>query len=204
MDDRFLLVFSLAFSLWAVAAIVVPYIQRKTDLLTARNFFLLGALLYVGFSGIKAAREGHYFQYSHSVYLVYYTYIVVFFAVFSLAYKKLRWPARAADRRFLRWPITHGIGLWFPLLLCLATVGAQIAVSQVPGLRIVASRAGSIAPVFALAFGLAIWRTNKMNPGAIAVVLVALLAGAYLSFSIGGGRRLLYAFAVTIPFCFYC
>ncbi|HMO83468.1 MAG TPA: hypothetical protein PKC18_00970, partial [Lacipirellulaceae bacterium] len=91
MDDRFLLVFSLAFSLWAVAAIVVPYIQRKTDLLTARNFFLLGALLYVGFSGIKAAREGHYFQYSHSVYLVYYTYIVVFFAVFSLAYKKLRW-----------------------------------------------------------------------------------------------------------------
>jgi hypothetical protein len=203
MEDRLLLLFSLAFSLWAVAAMAIPYIRGQADLLTARNFFLLGALLYVGFSGVKASREGHFYDYSQKVYLQYYVYIVVFFVVFSLAYRKLQWPRRAAARRFLTWPQQEGIGLWFPMALTLTAMLGQIILVQVPGVRALLVRVGVIAPAFALVFALAIWKRNKLSPVSVALVAIVFFAGAYLSFSSGGGRRFLYALAIAAPVCFY-
>jgi hypothetical protein len=62
---------------------------------------------------------------------------------------------------------------------------------------------GLVAPAFAFAFALAIWRRNKMNPMSVAVVTFSFLAGAYLAFATGGGRRFLYATLAVVPVCFY-
>jgi hypothetical protein len=203
MEDRLLLLFSIAFSLWAVATMAIPYIRGQADLMTARNFFLLGALFYVGFSGVKASQEGHFYEYSRKVYLMYYAYIIVFFVVFSLSYRKIQWPRRAAAKRFLTWPQQDGLGVWFPMTLTLVAMAGQIVLFQVPGVRPLLLRVGLIAPAFALTFALAIWNRGKLNPLSMALVAVVFFAGCYLAFSGGGGRRFLYSLGVAGPVCFY-
>jgi hypothetical protein len=54
-----------------------------------------------------------------------------------------------------------------------------------------------------MVFALAIWRRQKLNPLAIAIVAFSLFIGAYLAFAIGGGRRFLYAVLVALPICYY-
>ncbi len=203
MEDRILLLFSVGFTIWAIAAIVIPYVRRKTDLLTARNFFLAGGVLYVGFSGLNAVRTPHYFMYSSKVYFTYYLYVVVFFLAFEVAYKRLQWPRRWGAKSFLKWPPLDGAGLWFPISLALFAMAGQIVLIQVPGLRPLLVRVGLIAPAFAMAFALAIWNRSKMSPASLAILIVVFFAGAYLSFSSGGGRRFLYSLLIAAPVCFY-
>jgi hypothetical protein len=205
MEDRYLFIYSVAFSAWAVATIVVPYVRGKTDLLTARSFFLVGALLYVGFSGLKAATEPHFRTYMPGVYYRYFLYATIFFVVFHYTYKLSRWPGRVASRRLLEWPVEDGLGVWFPFLLAGTAMALQVVMLAVsiPGLRVLVIRTGLIAPAFAMVFALAIWRRQKLNPLAIAVVAFSFFIGAYLAFAIGGGRRFLYAVLVAIPICYY-
>lgn len=203
MDDRQLLYFSIAFGLWAMASILIPYFRRQHDLLTARNFFLVGAMLYVGFSGVKAATEAHFYDYPQRVLTRYMAYIVLFFFVFSLAYKKIRWPSRVGSRRFLNWPMETGLGVWFPMLLTMAAMTLQMGMVQVPGLRVAVTRIGLIAPAFCLVFALTIWRQSKLSPMGVFLVAFSFFCGGYLAFASGGGRRFLYAVVVAIPVCAY-
>jgi hypothetical protein len=203
MQDRQLLIFSVIFTLWAVASMAIPYMRGKADLLSARNFFTFGAVMYVGFSGIKAATEGHFFPYGRKVFLLYYFYIIVFFVVFEFAYRKIKWPRRAAARRYLQWPQQDGLGLWFPMALTFIAMVGQLIIIQAPGLKVIARSMGLIAPAFAFAFALSIWRRNKSNPVSLALVGIVFFIGAYLGFSGGGGRRFLYAVAVAVPVCYY-
>lgn len=203
MQDRQMLIFSILFSLWAAATMAIPYMRGKADLLSARNFFLFGALMYVGLSGIKASQSGHFFPYSRRVFLIYYCYVVLFFVVFEFAYKKIKWPQRVAQRHFLKWPQQDGLGLWFPMALTFIAMVGQLVIIQVPGLKVLARSTGMVAPAFAFVFAMAIWRRNKSNPVSLALVGIVFFIGAYLGFSGGGGRRFLYAVAVAVPVCYY-
>jgi hypothetical protein len=203
MGERSLVPFSIAFSIVAIAMIVVPYLRRKRDLVSARTFFWAGALIYVGLSGINSIRLPHYFQYSSKTYSIYYLCIIVYFVAFEWAYNRMKLPQRWGASHFQVLPSTDGVSLWFPMLLALLATLGQLALIQIPGIAVLVIRMGTLAPIFALAFAMAIWRRGKYNPISIALVLGIFLVEAYLAFSKGGGRRPLYSLAATPVICLY-
>ena len=203
MYDRLLLLFSISCVIIFAAWIVIPYVRRRQDLLSARNFFLAGAILYVGLSGINSAVQGHYYDYPAKVYWRYIAGTIVFFVFFYLANSRAKWPVRWAARQFRSWPPLTGAGVILPLVILLMMAGLQIVLRDVPGLDKLLSRAAIIAPVFALTFAMYAWMRNKLDPFAIAGVIAAFAIGAYMAFALGGGRRPLYAMLITIPCCLY-
>src|SRR5688500_4187152 len=87
------------------AAILVPYLRGKGDLLTTWNLFLLGSANYVGLAAVQTGAVRRDFEvYLDSDYVRFATGAFVFYTVGLLTYHFFKYPDRAAGRRLRKWP----------------------------------------------------------------------------------------------------
>src|SRR5882757_2059334 len=82
-----LIPFGWAFIVAMLAAIGVPYIRRRSDLLTTWNLFLLGSANFVGFAAVQTGQTTlHLAAYSDSTYIHFVAGATLFYLVIFFVY----------------------------------------------------------------------------------------------------------------------
>lgn len=186
--------------------IVVPFIRGTGDLLTAKNFFLLGGINYVGIAGLKAAYSPDEFrilEYEPQDYRNFVAGAFTFFVAFLIAYAVIKLPRRLAGRTLRKWPAATPGVLYF---MTLAAVSFSIVGFVAPNIQGVAqflSQLGNKAIIIPVALGFAAWFQAKRNPVLLITLLGVLLLSMLLSILGGGGRRTMLGVLMAIPICWY-
>ncbi|HMP80188.1 MAG TPA: hypothetical protein PKD54_12105, partial [Pirellulaceae bacterium] len=203
-----LLIFGIIVILVSSWAIVVPYLRRRNDLMTPTNFFLIGAVFFIGISAIDSAITPHMlinaFDFTALDYRLYMLHVGVFFAAFWLGNQRCRRSVSSvANRMFMRWPpIRQDVLTFMIFMACLFSLGVVfrppiIGVAQ--ALHQLATKATAIAIVVAFVA----WHRDRQNPiwmtSLVGCVFLAILMGI-LS---GGGRRTILSSLVALPLAWY-
>ncbi|MEX2171557.1 MAG: hypothetical protein WD851_19720 [Pirellulales bacterium] len=186
--------------------ILVPYLRRKSDLLTAWNFFLVGAINFVGLAALKAAYSSHEFRilaYERRDYELYIIGAITFFVTLTLAYYWLKFPRKLAGRLFRKWPPVSTSVLYVMIAMSLGMAVLPLLPIRIPGVSQVIYHLGNKGIVVAVAMAFAAWFKEKNNPVLLGTLLGVLLFSAVLAVMAGGGRRTLLSVGTTIPICAY-
>lgn len=201
--DSMLQLVSFAVTMVTIGLIVVPYLMRKSDLFTWFNFFLAGSALFIGVSGIGAARGFHLKSYPPDVYYKYFFGLLVFFAALLATYWWLKLPRRLAGRAMRKWPETTTPCLVF--LSVMATVILSLALIPIPlsFVRQLSFQLFVHTGPFAVVFALAAISRDRLNPVVWITFAIAIIVSSILSVSFGGGRRFAMATLMAIPIYFY-
>lgn len=202
-NDQMLNAFAFFLIAMIGAAIVIPYLRGKTDLVSASNALLFGGLVFVGLSCFESAsRPSHMGDYTSNTYLLFMVSATWFFAVYVAAYHWWKWPKRAGGRVFQKWPeptwpVTLSV---IALVVCL--VGFRY-VAYVPVLSQVLLQLTEKAGPFAVVVAFTAWYRDKANPIMAALVIAAVCAAMVIAVLLGGSRRTFLGVLVAIPVCYY-
>src|SRR5688572_23505298 len=164
----------------AVLTVVIPYIRRKSDLLTSWNFFLLGTVSFVGLSGLEAYWKPDYFrqlEYTSADYEKYLWGLVTFFGALYLGYYWIKLPRGMADRFPRKWPPGSTAVLFFMLPLTVVMAVGSVFPPQIPVVHQFFTQVGNKAIVFALVLAFVAWYRQKVNPVLLIALVVVVIFG---------------------------
>ena len=203
-NDKFLLAFSIVFIAVISLLLVVPILRRKIDVFTTWNFFLLGAIIFNGFSAFNATRGKHYLpSYQSSDYALYYLGTILFYASAFLAYYQWKYPRRAAGRRLRKWPQLTG---WTLVILTLVLTLSGLANRYplpIPVIGQLMFQFGLAGPILGFACAFIAW---YRSPGNVLLMMLMLFIAATTLITVlgvGGSRRYLMSFLAVAPLCLY-
>ncbi|TWT47363.1 hypothetical protein [Botrimarina hoheduenensis] len=198
-NDSLLIAFSYAFIAVMATLLIVPILRRRTDVLTAWNTFLIGAIIFTGVSGIRCANAPHYLPgYTGSDYSLYYLGTVIFYSITVLTYYFFKFPRRLAGITLRNSPPLSG-GILVVMVILLMGIGVfQRVQVPIPGLAQLLFQFGVMTPFFALAIAFVAWYRSPSN--LLLLVLLLFVGAATLigSLSLGGSRRYLIS-ALACP-----
>lgn len=202
-NDQTLFTFSIFVIIALGLAIVIPYVRRQCDLVSARNGFLLGCVIFIGLSGVYCSSgDSHYADYTKDDYFAYYVSNTLFFATLLLVYHFFKLPRWVGARMLRRWPNPS-----YPLTIYAIVVafGVFIVGRMVP-IPVVGQicRQASL-PAFGFAAGVAFtdWLRERMNPVRLLTLLGVLGCGLIVAVLLGGGRKPLLSVLMTMPVLLY-
>lgn len=199
-----LVLFGWLFTAAMLLAILVPWLTRRSDLLTTWNLFLLGSANFVGIAAIQTGgAPHHYADYTDADYLRYVIGAVVLYGALFVTYYKARWPRRLAGRWLRAWPPIEGAPMLGLTLACAAVGLVTIFPVQVQGLMQILYQMGVACSCFALVFALVTYLRNPLNLAAGIVAGAMLLYATFIALITGTGRRDLLAVFATVALCVY-
>jgi hypothetical protein len=200
-----LIPFGYAFLATCVVAILLPYLLRRNDLVTARNILLVGFANYMGLSAVSSATWADpYFVYSDVHYVRYMVGAVLFLATFLVGYHLLGQPARmAADRWPRRWPMPRPTALYVVAAAALGIALLRIFGSQIPVVAQLAGVIGAWMAITAVALTFWVWYTRPANGMAFLIMAGLLVLALLLSLTLGAGRRRLMGVLICLPILLY-
>jgi len=186
------------------AIVVVPYLMGRAELMSIRNFFLLGFTIYQVTSGVICLHNPANFASEIALSqpadtsLKFVIWVIVFEAVFLAAY---RWGIGA--KRLARWtPIIQGEArepiLWlFAFTLLGAAALLRLSVF-IPYVSILTSHIGTSVAAVAAGLGAWIWVRRPLNPAAAAFMFLVLFLAIAIGITGVFGRRPIVAIAACI------
>ena len=202
-SDQYLNVFAVGLIAMIGAAIVIPYLRGRTDLVSASNAFLFGGMVFVGLSCFECtSRAAHMDDYTAKTYQLFMISAVWFFAVYVLAYHWWRWPKRVGTRVFQKWPEPT----WTVTLSVIALVSGLVALRYtvlIPGVTQILLQLTEKAGPFVVVVAFTAWYRDKANPIMLALVIAAVGAALVIAVMLGGSRRTFLGVIVAIPACYY-
>src|SRR4051794_35810098 len=170
-----LVLFGWLFTAAMLLAILVPWLTRRSDLLTTWNLFLLGSANFVGVAAIQTGHATkHLWAYTDADYVRFLVGAVVLYGTLFLTYYKAKWPRRLAGRWLRTWPPIEGPPMLALIGACAAFGLVTIFQVQVQGLAQILYLMGVACSCFALVFALVTYLRNPLNL-AMGVVALALL-----------------------------
>jgi hypothetical protein len=190
----------------SLLTVIVPYVRRKSDLLTSWNFFLLGTVSFVGLSGLEAYWQPELFrqlEYTSADYEKFIWGLVTFYATLYLGYYWIKLPRSMADRFPRKWPAGSATVLAFMLPLTAVMAVGSIFPPQIPIVHQFFVQVGNKAIVFALVLAFVAWYRQKVNPVLLLALVVVVVFAAIFAVMQGGGRRTLLNVFIAIPLCVY-
>ncbi len=203
-NDKTLFAFSAVFIVIMSLLLVVPVLRRKSDVFTAWNFFLVGAIVFGGLSGFNCVSHSHYLpDYRTSDYVQYYVGTVVFYTTIISTYYFWRWPRRLAGKSYLKWPELNAVTTPMIVLPLSALAVVPLLPMNIPGLSQVLFQASLCAPVIALACAVVSWTRSPSNVFLAFLVVIALGAAVFAATSSGSSRRYLIGALAAAPVCLY-
>lgn len=193
-----------------IAIILVPYIMRRTDLMTCKNFFLFGFTVYQVTSGVICLHDTRAFSSDlilsnqDAIAIEFAIWVVIFEIIFLAAY---RWGL--GSKRVARWtPIIRGEPrepvLW---IFAFALLGVALVLRfsvGIPYVSILTHHIGTSVAAVAAGLGAWIWVRRPFNPAAAGVMFLVLLLA--IAIGIGGGaygRRPIVAIAGCLAWSTY-
>jgi hypothetical protein len=203
-NDKVLYLFSAAFAVVIALMIIVPIVRRKSDIFTSWNFFLAGAFVFNGMSGLSAATSQQYLpSLSQSTYLLYYIGTVLFYGVASLTYYAFKTPRRLAGNTLRYWPEFSSVTA--PLIatgLLALSIGILSPV-QIPFIGQLLLQFSLVAPSIAVAVLTIAWFRDRSNVLLLAMLIFAVPFAVGLSVAAGGTRRYLMSMLAALPVGLY-
>lgn len=187
-------------------AILIPYLRRKSDLLTAWNFMLLGLINFIGISGLTAGYRPDLFrivEFERRDYTAFMTAATIFTLLLFFFYSKLKFPARLVQWRFRKWPPQSPAVLFCMVsLACLIGLVGLFPVN-IQGIGQAMAQVGNKGSIFAFAFAFVAWWKQKKNPFLIGILLGTFIYALLLSILGGGGRRNMVGILAVVPITLY-
>ncbi|QDS97528.1 hypothetical protein [Adhaeretor mobilis] len=204
--EKLLILFSWILIAVLGLAILVPYIRRRSDLITAKNIFLLGSINFVGIAGLVSGYSSEKFkilEYERSDYMLFMCGAIVFFVTMFASYHLIKFPKRLAGKYFRKWPSASGTTLFVMLGIALLMGLVSAFPPNIVGISSSIVHIGNKGTSFAMALAFVAWYRQKKNPILIAGLLAVLLFSMLLAIRGGGGRRSFVAVLAAIPICLY-
>jgi hypothetical protein len=204
--ERLLIPFCWLFIGSLLLLIVVPYLLKRSDLMTSWNFFLLGSANFVGAAGLKAGYSSdkfRIFDYTQQDYLYFILGVVTFFVTLAASYYWIKLPRRLAGRFLRKWPPTNVSVLFFMLPLSLVLAVGSAFPPPIPGLGQIVMQIGGKAIVFSLVLAFVAWFGQRTNPLLLITLIGVFLFTFVLAIMSGGGRRTVLGLLIAIPICAY-
>lgn len=206
MPENLLIPFGFAFIAVMALAILVPYVLRKSDLLTTWNMFLLGSMNFVGAAALKAAYSSNEFRilpYDRRDYELYILGAITFFATLFAVYYWVKLPRKLAGRWFRKWPPASPGVLYVMVIVSMGFALISQLPLGIPGVTQLVFHLGNKGIIVAVALAFAAWFQAKNNPILLATLIGVTLLSAVLGVMVGGGRRTLLSVGITLPMCAY-
>lgn len=202
--QQVLLYFCILFIAVQAAVILVPFILRKRDLFNAWTLFLVGAITFVGLSGISAATAPfHYAEYTSMDYTLFMIGVVVFFLSLTIVYSFVKFPAKIAANRFRKWPpLTPTVLLASVFLGFILSIG-QISPIQIQGVGQLMGMVGKNGVIIMTVCAFTLWYRQPLNPVFIVLLVLVFIYSFGLSMLAGSGRRDMVAVLAAIPIVLY-
>lgn len=201
--DSQLMIFSWLVVAVFAAMIAIPTLQRKREVLSAWNFFLLGSLVFTGLSGINATQTPDYVSYTRSDYIAFYIGVLVLYSAAAFGYSYIRWPRRLAGKVLLSWPPVTTTSL-FVLTMLISALSVLIVLQiPIPFIGQVLFQLAIHAPCIALTCGFVAWYKDKTNPLLIGLLMLILMIGPLAVLSAGSSRRYIMSLILVFPICIY-
>lgn len=192
-----------------IAVILVPYLRGTGELLSCRNFFLLGFTIYQITSGIVTLHNPFSFateltlSRQDDIAIEFAMWVVIFEILFLVAYQ---WGLGA--RRFAQWtPIIRGepreAVLWiFAFTLLGVALVLRFSV-LIPYVAIITTHIGWSVAAVAAGLGAWIWVRRPLNPAAAGFMFLILFLAIAINISGAFGRRPIAAIGGCLAWATY-
>lgn len=202
-DDQLLYAFAWGLVVALCAAIAIPYLQRRSDLISTGNAFLVGGIIFIGFSSIGCATAvRHYAAYTSDTYYLFMAGVVWFFTVFLATYYGFRSPARWGTKLFSTWPEPT----WAVTTLVVGILAALVASNYlvfIPGVSQVLAKMSEKAVPFVVVVAFTGWFRDRFNPMMASMALASLAGAMVMSVLLSGSRRTFLGVLIAAPICYY-
>jgi len=181
--------------------ILIPYLRRKSDLLTGWNCLLVGIAIYTGLGCIAAVYLEFFWTQldfsptSRSVHW-YLAYSIAFLAALLGFYYFNPLATRLASRSLTKWPPMSLPLVLYMLAFSTVVVSSAFALRGTAFLGPISMNMAHKGVVFSTVFSFALWYRNKLNTGYLAIFIAVLIAAGLYSMLVFVGRRLLLSVAV--------
>lgn len=203
-NDDLLWMFSTALIVVMSLLLVIPILRRKSDVFTAWNFFLVGAIVFSGLSGYNAVSSEHYLgTYKSSDYNQYYLGVVVFYTTVVLTYHFFKFPRKLAGRNFLKWPELSAASAPLIVLPLGLLVVFQLVPIGIPGVQEFMMHASLSGPIIGLACAFVLWYRSPTNVFLLTLLLFAAGCAVFAATANGTSRRYLIAALGAAPISLY-
>lgn len=201
--DTKLYFFSIAFAIFMASVLVIPVLRRKSDVFTCWNFFLLGAFVFNGMSGLNAVKQEYLPTLSNGTYSLYFLGAIVFYGVAFATYYGFKAPRKLAGRTLLKWPVVSSATA--PLIvgaLTLLMIGFFVPI-PIPFVSQVVAFFGLAAASIAVTVLTIAWFRDRLNVLLLVLLLVYLPLTIGVSVAAGGSRRFLMCTLSAVPVSMY-
>jgi hypothetical protein len=189
--------------------IIVPYLRRKSDAMTAWNLFLLGGAMFMGVACLGVVygefrwEQLQWFQPTPEDVRFYVFGSLVFYAALLITYYKLPLPRKIAARFWNKWPPANIPLLVFILSFCCGTCLLVLFVRQVPVVGSVVMNVSHKSAVFAVVFSFCYWYRDKKQVHLLLLFIAVFVFCSLFSMVVYSGRRLLLGIAISPLVCMY-
>jgi hypothetical protein len=202
--------FGLAIILIVGLAIAVPYLRRKTELLTAWNTLLLGIITFTGLGSIEVKyvpefswAHLNWFQPTVKEINWYMAATAAFIATLLVAYYYNTPAKKFAQRRLQKWPEFSAPVTFFVLGYCFVVVIMSMVFQNVTFIGPLTFNLAAVGVPAACVFSFALWQRNRLNVLWLVLFLVVLASTGLYAMVISGGRRLLLSLFLGPVLCLY-
>ena len=190
-------------------AILVPYLRRTSDILSAWNIFLLGGSMFMGVGCLAVAYgdfhwpELQWFQPSQSDVRNYVLGAVTFYGTLYLCYFWFSWPKRLVANFMNKWPPMSNSFLIFCVAVFVLLAFAALATHGIPILSSLFFNISHKAIVFGVVFTFCHWYQDKRKLPLLLLFLGMFAFAGLFAMVEFRGRRLLLSVAVAPLICMY-
>jgi hypothetical protein len=199
-----LVLFGWIFIVVMLAAVIIPWARRKSDLLTVWNLFLIGSANFVGFDAVASGYGYYQWGFFTDWHIRQFIFGAIFVYTFLfIGYYVPKFPRRWAGKTFLRWPAAEGGSLVLMLLVCAFFSAWGFLSPQIQGVAQLGYQLGAPAAVLAATFVTVNWLRRPYNGPLVVtfglVFLIALLQSVFGT----TGRRSLLSVLMVLPISLY-
>lgn len=186
------------------SAIVFPYLARKTELVTARNLYLLGLIIFLGFSTLYAvvAPEARYAYHTDEEFTLFMLGATLQVAALLAVYHWVRFPRKIGRSLFRQWPPFSTSAAIIAVLIALVVGGAS-RIAYLPVISEVFRVASPTSLSVACGVAFLAWFRGPNNPVAVALFVLVFGISLLLSVTLGGGRKAILGMLVVVPIILY-
>jgi hypothetical protein len=189
--------------------ILVPYLRRKSDAITAWNIFIFGSSIFIGIGCLEVAwgnfhwPELQWWQPSKSEVNKFIMGATLFYVVAIVTYYYLPWVQSLGRKSFNKWPPKSVGMLLLSISVCLLLSFTVFVVGKAFFFGALFQNISHKGAVFAAAFSFCFWFRDKRNPVLIAIFLGVFAYAGLFSMITFAGRRLLLSVAAAPLVCIY-
>lgn len=184
------------------AFILVPYLRRRGELISAWTTLLLGIAIFLGLGSIEAWMSPmrfmglEWFQPTRVTVHRYMFLTVTFIVILLLAHYYDPVSKAVAARCFNKWPPFNVPTFAFVMIVCFTIIGMQSATAHLTFIGQIVLNLSHKAMVFSTVFSFAMWMRNRRNLIWLALFIVVFISDCLAASLTGGGRRIILSVVV--------